>query len=93
MLPWKDKQPRYGPEWEIEKPEQHLRIVLANLQRLPTIAKADRSTQFLEHLKLRNPDVTLANDVSIDTVPAQTGQTNGMICGQFFVFASYTFTL
>ena len=54
-----------GQANSIEKPEQHIRVVLANMQRFPTMAKADRSTQFFEHLKLRMPDVTLVNDVGL----------------------------
>ena len=39
--------------------------MLANLNRLPMIAKADKSTQFIEQLKLHQPDVTLVNDVGL----------------------------
>ena len=62
---WKTRQKRYGPEWDLEPPEQHIRVVLANLQRLPTIANADRSTQLLTQMALRVPDVTLFNDVGL----------------------------
>ena len=42
-----------------------MRIILPKLHRLPTLAKADKSTQFLAQLTVRDPDVVLMNDIGL----------------------------
>ena len=63
---WQQRQPFYGPtELEADKLPRHIRVILLNLQRLPLIKEADRSTQLMINLGLYQPDVAMLNDVGI----------------------------
>ena len=62
QYPWASKDHSFGDDMGPKQPG-HIRVVLQNLQRLPVLAKADRSTQLLDCIEASELDLLMVNDV------------------------------